>query len=303
MASEAPPPYSAAPSKSTSFGSFLSSLLGRRVQNTTIDVAKRLRVHLVMSLDISGSMVNNTDALNPAGGPYVDRFKAASANMLRYMDQLRSVDRLVQCDVLLFGERLHEFRNVRDTDALKAILANVRQFERYTRTDLVLSRANEYFFDFQRRHADEAEADRPTFVHLILTDGSPNDPDMSLVDVQTRIANLLVEGTDGMRRDEDRATLFVQYGTKDYAPSSAVSQFLRFLDDELQEVAAEYFKGRYPEKYKTDDDCKDLYDACDVGKQGDTWAVKDPDAKMKGVDRNAPWDDDIDKMITIALAD
>ncbi len=120
--------------------------------------------------------------------------------------------------------------------------------------------------------------------------------------MKNKIAELLVEGTDPMTRDEDRATLFCQYGSSEYKESSSISQFLNFLDDNLQDLSEQYFKTKYGEHSER---CQNLYDACDTGKQYLSWQEKDPENKMKKSDndRKKPWDSNIEEMFEIAISD
>lgn len=275
----------------------------KKVENTSAEEAKNLSYSLVFSIDISGSMVNNKDAYdrdNPRI-PNISRFDSVKKDVLAYMKQVTSSDRLVNCDILLFGEHLYEHRNVRTVEQLEKILNNIKKFERATRTDLALSKANQYFGEFLEKHPDPSS--RPSFFNIVMTDGNPVCPGKKDEEIKDMIAELLIAGTDQMTRDEDRVTLFKQYGTLDYHPNSAVSQFLTFLDDDLQEKSAAWFKAKYPDKEWNDDDLKNLYDACDVGKSTTTWRIKDPDNKMKHVDRDAFWDTNLDEMFEIAICD
>jgi len=275
----------------------------KKVDNTSTDEAKKLSYSLVFSIDISGSMVNYKDAYdrdNPRI-PNLSRFESVKKDVLAYMKQVTSSDRLVNCDILLFGEKLYEHRNVRTVEQLEKILNSVKQFERATRTDLVLSRANQLFEEYLQAEPDPSS--RSSFFNIIFTDGNPNYPGKKDEEVKDMIAELLIAGTDKMTRDEDRVTLFKQYGTQDYDPKSAVSQFLSFLDDNLQEKSAVWFQAKYPDREWNDDDLKNLYDACDVGKSTTTWKLKDPENKMKGVDRDAFWDVNLDDMFEIAICD
>lgn len=274
-----------------------------KVENVSVEKSQDLTYHMVFAIDISGSMVNYKDAYDRANLKVANlsRFEAVKRDALLYMSQLTASDRLVQCDVILFGLAVYEHRNIRTVKELEDILSQVKTFERATRTDLALAKANEWFLEHMVKYG--TDANRPTFFNLVMTDGSPTCPGKTDEDIKTAVAELLVAGTDPMLRDEDRVTLFLQYGTSDYSEHSSVSKFLKFLDDDLQEISAEWFKEKYPNKEWSDDDLKNLFDACDTGKQCTTWTQKDPENKMKNVDRTACWDSNIEQMFDIATSD
>jgi len=291
-----PPPFNPnAPALSRT-----QSQWGLKVKNTTTEQAQKLSFHVVFSIDISGSMQHEDafDRNNVVNGANLQRFEAAKRDALRWMGQLQSCDRLSSADMLLFGEKLYEHRNIRSVSQMKGILDEV-QFEKYTRTDLALAAANRYFEEDCKKYGDKPN--RPAFFNPVLTDGDPTAPGIDKDSVRNTVAELIVKGTDGMKRDQDRTTLIIQYGSTQYSPDSDVSKFLAFLDDSLQEMAEEYFRAKYPQM--TEDELKNLYDACDTGKQCQTWEEKDPERKMPSVNRQAFWDDDISLMFDIAISD
>lgn len=269
-----------------------------KAKNTSTEEAKKLSYVLFLCMDVSGSMGNQDAYDRKTGKANISRLEAAKNDAVEYMTQLSRVDRLAGCFLCLFGEKVTVHDNVRNPAELEKIFSNVRT-EGATRTDLVIKESNKYFLEHMKKYTDAAT--RPAFFTLIQTDGSPTGGG-SEEEMKNNIAQLLVQGTDPMTRDEDRVTLFLQYGSSEYKDTSAVSQFLAFLDDNLQELSEEYFKIHYKDQPER---CQNLYDACDTGKQFTSWKEKDPENKMKlsEADRSKPWDTNIEKMFEIAICD
>jgi hypothetical protein len=245
-------------------------------------------VSLVVALDCSGSM-RATDAVDrktlKRGG--ITRLDAAKNDIRLHYGQLVQRDRICGCTLLAFGERLRSF-SITSTAELEAALAKIEANEGLTRTDLMIAESNRLFTEFKKTAKDA------TFCTVVYTDGEPTAVGKTAVECQETVARLLIEGTDGMTSDKDRATTFIQYGE-----TKSATEFLSFLDDQLTDLAIEYYKMSHPNA--TPDDYKDLYDACDTGGQCTSWRVKNP--KRVVPDASVPWDSDIHDIVDEATSD
>lgn len=259
-----------------------------KAKNTSVDNAANQLYHVVFSLDVSGSMFRD-DAHSRNTPGLISRLDAARNDICMWYESLANSDLIVRCDVMVFGSGLKALTDIKSAADLRNRL-NAIHPGGSTATHLALAEANRLFSEHMAKYPVEP---RPSFVNVICTDGSPDNKDAC--------AEELIRGTVEMKTDSDRTTLFVQYGTTEYHEGSGASQFLAFLDDNLQDAAVEWFKKNYPQK--TPDEYANLFDACDTGKQGVSWKEKDPEGKMMNVDRNAPWDLDLGRMVQIALCD
>jgi hypothetical protein len=236
-------------------------------------------VRLVVALDCSGSMRAN-DAVDRATGKRgVNRLMAAKSDIRAHYGQLSQRDRVSVCTLLVFGERLRIFP-IGSVAELDTVLSTIKADEAFTRTDLVLGESNRLFAEFKKTTSNE------TFCTIVYTDGEPTR--------RRAVANLLIEGTELMTDDKDRATTFIQYGE-----DASAAEFLSFLDHNLTDLAIELYKKDHPGA--TPDDYKDLYDACDMGGQCTPWSKKNPKKVVK--DPSAFWDSDVHDVIDEATSD
>lgn len=255
--------------------SLFSSLF---VKHKNADQARDKRV-LVVCLDVSGSMragdgIDRSRAdpkKKPGDQPKCTRFESAKSDLLRYYHQLATADRLTDMHLLLFGEKLTEHLYVKNEEELAKILSNVT-LEGETRTDLALKRSNELY----DAHRVTPGANSSTFVTLVLTDGVPTKNGESYENLCGTIMETLIQGTEHMVHDADRATTFIQYGVSEYHESSAVRKFLAILDDDLQNHAEAYFNKKNPnmshDKPIATFDCVDCGQQCTVRKgETDFW--------------------------------
>ncbi len=270
------------------------------VANTDLSTAKNLSVCMVFSVDISGSMrtVDGLDRKN--NGQRISRFDAVCKDINMYLDQLVYNKRLFRCHLILFGEGVYVHKNVRTEDVNRILNEYKHKLERYTRTDLAVEQANVLYREFQEEKIPSYIGE-VTFFNHIMTDGAPTSPTMNDETLKGRVADLLVEGMDGITKDTSRTTLFHQYGCNDFHPQSATSLFLSYLDDSLKLRAKEYFRMKYPDMNL--DSMKDLFDIVDCGKQCSLWEEKDPLRRKKSVNPRNRWDDQIFKMVEIATCD
>jgi len=269
------------------------------VDNTTNSKAKLLSINIVFSVDISGSMAT-VDAYDRKTMKYVSRFDAVRKDIHTYLEQLAYTKRLYRCHLILFGKEVYTCRNV-DTEQVDRILQNYSdKLESETRTDLAIQQANILYKEFLKEPPLPSQGIVSFFNH-ILTDGKPQSATVPDDTIKGQVADLLIEGMDGIQSDFARTTCFHQYGVLGYPENTDVSQFLSYLDNNLKERAKQYFRAKYPNM--NDDSMKSILDTVDTGKQCETWQSKDPLRRKKSVNPRDRWDDNVYKIFESAVCD
>ena len=123
--------------------------------------------------------------------------------------------------VYLFAGRFKRYDNV-TADKVSQIFLENDPMGTTNLTDVLKDAFQSYF---QRKASGEGQPEGETII--VVTDGAPNDP--------ASVMRTIVDATQRMDRDEELAVSFLQIGT-----DSGASQFLKALDDKLQDVGAKF---------------------------------------------------------------
>lgn len=264
-------------------------------------------VDCVFALDVSGSMAA-VDAIDrskfvpkapPARQPMIRRIDAAIADIVTHYKSI-SPDRRGTVRLITFGEDVKVHPDILNLGGLEEALAPYRlekNLERATATHTMLKKVNEMYREFLAK----PHADGSTFVNIVYTDGAPSAHGRTLDQLQEEICNTIAEGSCDMPSDDSRGLTFIQYGVREYAKESTVSQFLSFLDDNLTNYMVAMARKAHPEV--SDDDLGQwVYDYVDYVQQCTTWEDKVP-GHCGTQDPKEPCDGDVNVLFDLAVSD
>ena len=165
-------------------------------------------------IDKSGSMSAGDQ---PGGKTRWEAVQESTQAVARKIEQL-DPDGLT---VYLFAGRFKRYDNV-TADKVSQIFLENDPMGTTNLTDVLKDAFQSYF---QRKASGEGQPEGETII--VVTDGAPNDP--------ASVMRTIVDATQRMDRDEELAVSFFQIGS-----DSGASQFLKALDDKLEDVGAKF---------------------------------------------------------------
>lgn len=259
----------------------------RVISNVTPEEVAAHPMHVIFCLDISGSMFDNTDSHMHLNGKVVGhetRYASMISDLLRFMNQLKTNMQVVLVKVITFDTVVNAFDVATPYD--ENSIAHIIQYIHNrppgqsggTRTDLAIALANDIMhrqWDIEAKIHDDtmfgSEFIKTPVARVVLTDGVPFLRGEDYEVTCRRVEDHLVASTERMTRDIDCVTIFIQYGTDEYAKESPTSQFLQRIDSGLVEL----LRAKAARENQHVEEKKKLFDAVDCAQREATWGAKD----------------------------
>lgn len=245
-----------------------------KINNTLQQQAEDRTYSKVIFLDVSGSMHSQIKGTNQT--PFdqavrILKLHAKEASSIRYVDGIQ---------VVLFGKHVYEPVTVYTEQDMKNLLKIVKTIdEPETRTHLAMKKCREMFQEHLIKYGKNVNM--PIFHALFITDGEPTSFESSLSvkgnydelkKQNNYIKNLTTNGqkvlfkvieeigeiTRLMTKDSMFGSTFLQVGQNE-----GVTQFFKFLDDDLSNSLVQYLRIVDKQKWSADNNMK-VFDVVDT---------------------------------------